>query len=152
MKNGSYFIPRDQIYPFMNPGAMNNEEGLYLYWETDPAAARRVLPPVLELPDPAHPISMVYVVNIREPTFAPWYMEGGICLLSATAKPGVFPEPPAQRPARKWPRRGRELSGLPKKVCERMSSNATATGAAVLIRARRKIFCARRKSTYTIRS
>jgi hypothetical protein len=26
-KNGSYFIPREQIYPFFNPGAMNNEEG-----------------------------------------------------------------------------------------------------------------------------
>ena len=81
MKNGSYFIPREQIYSFMNPGAMNNEEGLYISWETDPAAARRVLPPPLELFDPAHPIAMVYVVNIREPTFAPWYMEGGLSLL-----------------------------------------------------------------------
>jgi hypothetical protein len=51
MKNGSYFIPREQIHTFMNPGAMNNEEGLYIYWETDPAAARRVLPPQLDLID-----------------------------------------------------------------------------------------------------
>lgn len=36
---------------------------------------------MLDLVDPAHPIAMVYIVNIREPTFAPWYMEGGICLL-----------------------------------------------------------------------
>ena len=102
MKNGSYFIPREQIYSFMNPGAMNNEEGLYIIWETDPAAARRVLPPPLDLLDPAHPIAMVYVVNIREPTFAPWYMEGGLCLLCRYGEDRgrLFPEPPAQRPGR----------------------------------------------------
>jgi acetoacetate decarboxylase len=37
-----------------------------------------VLPPPLALIDSEHPVVMVYVVNIREPTFAPWYMEGGI--------------------------------------------------------------------------
>ena len=30
MKNGSFFIPREQIYPFFNPVEMNNEEGLYI--------------------------------------------------------------------------------------------------------------------------
>ena len=45
MKNGSYFIPREQIYSFFNPIEMNSQEGLYLCWETDPAVARRVLPP-----------------------------------------------------------------------------------------------------------
>lgn len=43
MKNGSFFIPREQIFPFFNPGAMNNEEGIYLCWETAPDVARRVL-------------------------------------------------------------------------------------------------------------
>jgi acetoacetate decarboxylase len=146
MKNGSYFIPRDQIYPFMNPGAMNNEEGLYLYWETDPAAARRVLPPVLELPDPAHPIAMVYVVNIREPTFAPWYMEGGICLLCRYGEtPGVYflnlqlSGPGAQMGLAS----GRELSGLPKKVCERIVVERNGDWSRVLIESKgRKIFCA----------
>jgi len=65
MKNGSYFIPREQIYPFFNPGSMNNEEGLYITWETDATVARRVLPPPLELLFPVHPIVMAYVVNIR---------------------------------------------------------------------------------------
>ncbi|MDA8382764.1 MAG: hypothetical protein ACYC63_21215 [Armatimonadota bacterium] len=46
MNNGSFFIPHEQIYPFFNPGEMNNEEGLYLCWETDPAVARRILPPL----------------------------------------------------------------------------------------------------------
>lgn len=35
MKNGRFFIPREQIYSFFNP-EMNDEEGLYLCWETDP--------------------------------------------------------------------------------------------------------------------
>ncbi len=36
MNNGSYFIPRERIYPFLNPGSMNDEEGLSICWETDP--------------------------------------------------------------------------------------------------------------------
>lgn len=123
MKNGSYFIPREQIYPFMNPGAMNNEEGLYLNWETEPAAARRVLPPMFELLDPAHPIAMVYVVNIREPTFAPWYMEGGLSLLCRYGETvGVyFLNLQLSGPgAHMGLCSGREFSGLPKKICERI--------------------------------
>jgi acetoacetate decarboxylase len=123
MKNGSYFIPREQIYSFMNPGAMNNEEGLYINWETDPATARRVLPPQFELLDPEHPIAMVYVVNIREPTFAPWYMEGGLSLLCRYGEiVGVYflnlqlSGPGAQMGLCS----GREFSGLPKKMCERI--------------------------------
>jgi acetoacetate decarboxylase len=61
-----FFIPRQQVHPFFNPGSMDNEEGLYVCWETDPATARRVLPPQLHLLFPEHPVVMVYVVNIRE--------------------------------------------------------------------------------------
>ena len=123
MNNGSYFIPRDRIHPFLNPAAMNNEEGLYISWETDPAVARRVLPPVLDLIDPDHPVAMVYVVNIREPTFAPWYMEGGIYLLCRYKEtPGVyFLNLQLSGPgAAMGLCSGREFSGLPKKLCERI--------------------------------
>src|SRR5262249_28498695 len=81
MKNGRFFIPREQIFPFFNPGEMNSQEGLYLCWETGPTIARRVLPPQLTLLDPEHPLATVYVVNIREPTFTSWYMEAGLMLL-----------------------------------------------------------------------
>ncbi|HNR39444.1 MAG TPA: acetoacetate decarboxylase family protein [Acidobacteriota bacterium] len=123
MKNGSYFIPREQLHAFMNPGAMNNEEGLYIFWETDPAVARRVLPPMLELLDPAHPIAMVYVVNIREPTFAPWYMEGGLSLLCRYGETvgAYFLNLQLSGPgAHMGLCSGRETSGLPKKMCERI--------------------------------
>lgn len=143
MKNGSYFIPREQLYPFMNPGEMNNEEGLYVYWETDPAAARRVLPPQFELADPKHPILMVYVVNIREPTFAPWYMEGALMLLCRYGQmPGVYilnlqlSGPGALMGLCS----GRE-SGLPKKICERIAVERTGPAARAFIEAKgRRIF------------
>jgi acetoacetate decarboxylase len=144
MKNGSYFIPREQIYPFFNPGSMNNEEGIYVCWETDPATARRVLPPPLELFDRTHPVVMVYVVNIREPTFAPWYMEGGISLLCRYGETmGVYflnlqlsgPGAPMGLCS------GREFSGLPKKVCERIVVERTDECASAFIESKgRRIF------------
>ena len=143
-KNGSYFVPRERIHPFLNPASMNNQEGLYFAWETDPAVARRVLPPMLELPDPEHPLVMVYVVNIREPTFAPWYMEGGIYLLCRYEKiTGVYflnlqvsgPGAPMALCS------GREFPGLPKKLCERIVVERTSDSARAFIEAKgRRIF------------
>jgi hypothetical protein len=86
MKNGSYFVEREKLHGFMKGAAMNEEEGLYIYWETDPEVARRVLPPQFKLADPEHPHVYSYFVNIREPTFAPWYMEAGIGILGAQYK------------------------------------------------------------------
>ena len=144
MKNGSYFIPREQIYSFMNPGALNNEEGLYITWETDPAVARRVLPPPLELLDPAHPIAMVYVVNIREPTFAPWYMEGGLSLVCRFGETvgAYFLNLQLSGPgALMGLCSGRETAGLPKKICERIVVERNGDWAsAVIERKGRRIF------------
>lgn len=123
MNNGSFYVPREQIYPFFNPGAMNEQEGLNITWETDPAVAGRLLPPQLELPDPAHPVVGVYVVNITEPTFAPWYMEAGMWLLSRYRDSiGVyFLNLQLSGPgAAMGLSAGREFSGLPKKLCERI--------------------------------
>lgn len=144
MKGGSYFVPREQIHPFMNPFAMNNEEGIYLCWETDPAAARCVLPPPLELTDPGHPIAFAYVVNIREPTFAPWYMEGGICLFCRYKETtGVhFLNLQLSGPgALMGLCIGREFYGLPKKICERIIVERTGESVRVLIESKgRRIF------------
>lgn len=123
MKNGSYFVPREKIRRFFNPGAMNAQEGLYATWETDPDVARRVLPPPLDLPDPDHPIAWSYVVNIREPTFAPWYLEGGLALMARYGDmQGVyFLNLQLNGPgACMGLTSGRENAGLPKKICERI--------------------------------
>ena len=144
MKNGSYFIPREQIHSFLNPGAMNNQEGINLLWETDPDAARRVLPPPLDLLDPTHPIAMVYMVNIREPTFAPWYMEGGLMLLCRYVDTGgvYFLNLQLSGPgAHMGLCSGREFSSLPKKMCERIVVERNGDWASALIeRKGRRIF------------
>jgi acetoacetate decarboxylase len=124
MKNGSYFVEREKLKAFMKEGAMNEEEGLYIFWETDPTVARHVLPPQLELADPEHPLVYSYFVNIREPTFAPWYMEAGIGILGVQYREhsGLYfcnlqlSGPGAQMGLLS----GRELSGLPKKMCEKI--------------------------------
>jgi acetoacetate decarboxylase len=141
---GSYFIPREQVHPFFNPFAMRNQEGLYLAWETDAGVARNVLPPIFELLDPDHGLVMAYVANIREPTFAPWYMEGGISLLCRYGETvGVYflnlqlSGPGAQMGLFG----GRELGGLPKKLCERIVVERTGDSARGFIEAKgRRIF------------
>lgn len=122
MKSGSYFIPKEKIAGFMKDGAMNSQEGIFLYGITDPKV-KDLLPPPLELADPSNPMFYVYIVNIREPTFAPWYMEGGIGLLAKYQdRVGVYflslqlSGPGALMGAFS----GRESSGLPKKLCERI--------------------------------
>ncbi len=122
MKSGSYFVPKEKIAGFMKEGAMNSQEGIFLYGITDPKV-KDLLPPPLELVDPANPMFYVYIVNIREPTFAPWYMEGGIGLLAKYQdRVGVYflslqlSGPGALMGAFS----GRESSGLPKKLCERI--------------------------------
>ncbi len=144
MENGSFFIPREQIHPFFNPGEMNNEEGLYLAWETDPATARRILPPPLELLDAQHPVVMVYVVNIREPTFAPWYMEAAMMLLcrhGETAGSYMLNLQLSGPGAPMGMCSGREFSGLPKKMCERIVVERNGDWARALVEAKgRRIF------------
>lgn len=123
MRNGSYFVPREEIYPFFNPGAMKEQEGINANWITDPAAARRVLPPQFELLDPDNPVISVYVVNITEPTFAPWYMEAGMMMLCRYDEHvGVYflnlqLSGPGAATGMNF---GREFAGLPKKMCERI--------------------------------
>ena len=144
MKNGSYFIPREQLQGFMNRPAMNNQEGLTIYWQTDPAIARRVLPPPLELVTPDQPLVYAYAVNIREPTFAPWYMEAGLGLLCRYGETtGIYflniqPSGPG---APMGLCSGRECSGLPKKLCERILVERTDSWAHALIESKgRRIF------------
>ena len=143
MKNGSFFVPREQLYGFMNPPAMNNCEGLILVWETDPAAARRILPPPLELLDPEHPNAYAYVINIREPTFTPWYMEaclGLFCRYRETAGVHLLNLQLSGPGALMGLCSGRE-TGLPKKICERIVVERTGDYARAFVEAKgRRIF------------
>jgi len=119
---GSYFIPEEKLKGLMKAGAMNNQDGIFLYGITDPSV-KELLPPPLEPADPENPMFYLYIVNIREPSFAPWYLEGGIGVIAKYGdKAGVYffnlllSGPGALMGAFT----GREGSGLPKKLCERI--------------------------------
>ena len=56
---------------------MNDQYGIQLFFNTDPKRAKELLPPPLVPADPVNPMGFAYIVNIRQPTFSPWYMEGG---------------------------------------------------------------------------
>lgn len=119
---GSYFVPQEKMANFMQNPGMNSQEGIYLYGIANPGV-KNLLPPPLELTDPEHPMFYFYAVNIREPTFAPWYMEGGIGVLAkcgATTGVYFFSLMLSGPGALMGVFTGREGSGLPKKLCERI--------------------------------
>jgi len=144
MKNGSFFVQREQLSGFMKNVGLKKCEGIVLSWETDPVAARRILPPPLELIDPEHPVVTAYVVNIREPTFAPWYMEACIGLVCRYRDiPGltVLSLQLSGPGATMGMCTGRESAGLPKKLCERIVVERTDNYARAFVEAKsRRIF------------
>ncbi len=118
-----YVMPRNDIDDFMKDGAMKDQYGIQFFAATDPKKARELLPPPLDLVDPERPLAYGYIVNIRQPTFAPWYMEGGWGLIARHEQyVGVYfiglmlSGPGALMGAFS----GRETAGLPKKLCERI--------------------------------
>lgn len=118
----SYFVPQEKMAGLMKNVGMNSQEGIYLYGIADPSV-KNLLPPPLELPDPENPLLYLYIVNIREPTFAPWYMEGGLGVLAKYGgHTGVyfFSLMLSGPGASSGMFIGRENCGLPKKLCERI--------------------------------
>lgn len=125
----SYFIPKEKLGNFMKNGAMNWQYGIQFYGLTNTEKARRMLPPPLEvIEQDGETIFYAYIVNIREPTFAPWYMEGGIGIMAKLGdQTGLYflglqlSGPGALMGAFS----GREGSGLPKKLCDRIVVHRT---------------------------
>lgn len=125
--NGNFFVPSEKLKNYMKNGTMNSQEGVQIIGATT-ASAAKLLPPPLTLEDPGNPMFYAYAEIIREPTFCPWYMEGGLGIMARFGEytgiyfltimlsgPGAY--------AGMWS--GREISGLPKKVCERISVSRT---------------------------
>ena len=124
-----YFVPKKRLARFMSGLAMNNQEGVYLYGSGDPSI-RELLPPPLELFSPESPMVYVYIVNIREPSFGSWYMEGGIgTLASYREQIGMyfFNVQLSGPGALMGLLVGRESAGLPKKLCEAIVVERTDT-------------------------
>lgn len=122
MKQGSFVVPREKIDTLMKGSAMNKMEGIVLLGIADPKV-KDLIPPPLELTDPENPVFYVHIVNIKEPTFSPWYMEGVIGIMTKFQdKVGCyFLNLQLSGPgAMMGTMIGRETSGLPKKLCERI--------------------------------
>ena len=126
---GSYFVSKEKMAGFMKGLAMNSQEGIYLYAGSDPSI-KKLLPPPLELISPDNPVIYIYIVNIREPSFGPWYMEGGIGTLAGYGeRTGMyfFNIQLSGPGALMGMFVGRESAGLPKKLCERIVVERTDT-------------------------
>lgn len=124
MMGASYCLADGAFDAFMKDASMNSQYGIQLYGITDARKAKEMLPPPLELVDEERPVFYAYIVDIREPTFAPWYMEGGIGIMARLGDvAGLYflglqlTGPGALMGAFS----GRETAGLPKKIGDRIS-------------------------------
>lgn len=110
-------VPAEQLSSFMKDGAMNHQYGAQVLFRVDPSKAQELLPPQLKLS--ASALGYFYAVNIREPSFAPWYMEAGIGLIAQYKEyeglyfTGLMLTGPGAVMGMCC---GRETSGLPKKL------------------------------------
>ncbi|MCL2818808.1 MAG: acetoacetate decarboxylase family protein, partial [Actinomycetia bacterium] len=121
MKN-AFYIPGDVFDGFLTGGAMNAQDGACVFAVADPSIAE-LIPPPLKLTDPDHPLLYIYLVNIREPNFAPWYIEGGIAVMVryGDLEGSYFFNLQLSGPgALMGALSGRDSVGLPKKLSEEM--------------------------------
>ena len=118
-----YLIPKEQLRDNTSTMAMNDQYGIQVYGLTEPKKAKELLPEPLELLSDDNPMFYAYIVNIRKPTFAPGYMEGGIGILAKYGElTGVYflGLQLSGHGAMTGAFLGREASGLPKKLCEKI--------------------------------
>ena len=118
-KKYDVLVPIEQLNRFMKDAAMNRQYGIQVFFSLDPKKAQALLPPPLKITEPS--VGYLYIVNIREPTFGPWYMEGGLGIMAQMGDVtglhflGLQLSGPG---ALTGMCTGRETSGLPKKLCE----------------------------------
>ena len=123
-----FFTPMDKLSIIEN-AAMNNQYGIQVMCLGDREKLQALVPPPLTVPafkkDGAREqgIVFLYIVNIREPTFAPWYMEGGVAVkveyggVSGFHFLGLQLSGPGALMGMSI---GRDSAGLPKKLADRI--------------------------------
>jgi len=77
----SFVVPIDELMKKTNPkyNQMNDITAATIYAIPDPSV-KALIPPPLEIADPA--LLIIYVSNIKSPTFTAPYMEGGMGILT----------------------------------------------------------------------
>ena len=124
----SFVIPIDELKKKSDPmySEMNDISAATIYAIADPSI-KALIPPPLELADPA--LLIIYVSNIKKPTFTEPYMEGGIGVLTTlTDNAGVTHTGLYYFNLQLWGAgaqnatfMGREEAGLPKKFANSIS-------------------------------
>ncbi|GMQ64208.1 oxidoreductase [Vallitalea maricola] len=72
-KAPSFRVPKEDIPHFGKISLMDNQEGLYISYLTDPAAIKRILPPPLK--PFSMPVVTLSICHVNNPTFADDYYE-----------------------------------------------------------------------------
>lgn len=92
---------------------MNECEGLFAVWATDPEAIKRVLPEPLGL---AAPVAVSYVINAYEPNFSTAYKEAALLVpVTCGEKGGLYTLSMLLEGSDNAVTTGREELGIPKK-------------------------------------
>ena len=125
----SLFTPKERIAHFGNGFIMKDQYGVQLMCLGERERLQALVPPVFTVPvvkaEAGREFGAVYiyVVNIRQPTFSPWYMEGGVGVMvdyegfSGIHFIGLQLSGPG---ALMGLCTGRDGSGLPKKLADRI--------------------------------
>ena len=123
------FTSKDRILEFGKGAAMNDQYGIQVMLTGDREKLQALVPPILKVPaftkdgEREQGVVYIYIVNIRQPTFGPWYMEGGVGIMvdyqgvTGLHFLGLQLSGPG---ALMGMCTGREGSGLPKKLADRI--------------------------------
>lgn len=118
MFKGSFFTPVEEAQKFFKESVMNEQEGLYVSWLTDPKVVEKIVPPPLT---PVAPIVTCYIINIQRPTFCSRYTEAAIAIPCTYENvSGVYwiSFMLAGPGAHMGTFAGREMGGIPKKIAD----------------------------------
>ncbi|MFV0441016.1 MAG: acetoacetate decarboxylase family protein [Lachnospirales bacterium] len=115
---GSFLASTEDVKNLFKVSQMNNQEGIYVCWSTDPKVVKRILPPPLEM---VGPVVFAYIINIQEATFCSRYTEGAMAIPATyNGVQGLYwtsfmlGGPGAQMGTFA----GREVGGIPKKIAD----------------------------------
>ncbi|WKY47826.1 acetoacetate decarboxylase family protein [Eubacteriaceae bacterium ES3] len=117
----SFFTSKEELKNIFNVPHIDEQEGVYFAYATDPEALRKVVPPQLNI---AAPVVIGYIVNIEKPNFGERYMEFALGVPAVHGEtvglyafslllegPGAFDGTTL----------GREFDGIPKKYADEIS-------------------------------
>jgi hypothetical protein len=114
----TYFVPDNLLKEFCKSGLMGDQEGIYASYVTDPEAVKALLPPSLEM---VSPVVTLYAYNMGKPSFTSQYNESALMVQAkfGDTQGAYFPSLMLSGPgALTGMNTGREIFGLPKKMCD----------------------------------